>query len=307
MKRLRHLLAATFVRGHRLIARSRRATVWYFHILAWSRALWSPLNGARIYNTLCHIDWPRIDLPAFPVRVGNGTLVRLHPHVGEFDLQVLVSRSLVYEHELATWLESRVAQYDVIVEIGANVGVFTTLFGVRAKPNARILAFEPSRVAFQRLLANLGANDLTNVTALNAAVGMHTGLTTLFEPLNHLTNGSLDPSFASRFSEHVTAVPTVCTSGADLTDLVPDRGKTLLKIDIEGAEALVLSGLRSFICDRQPDLVIEVLPGYEAAIAEAIRGLPYQLHAFTKRGPERRARLEASIHRDWWLQPVFKV
>jgi len=241
--------------------------------------------------------------------MGRKTTVRVRPHFGEFDLTVLVSRQLGYEEELVAWLEARVPQYDVIVEIGANVGVYTSFFGVllreAGRPDSRVFAFEPSRTAFARLLDNLRANDLENVTSFNAAVGSQTGMTTFYEPRGHLTNGSLDPAFARIFAEDVTAVPTLCLDGAELAAQLPSGAKTLLKIDVEGAEAIVLESLDAFIRQQQPDIVIEVLTGYEAAIMATapLRDGHYRMHAFTETGPVERAELRATDFRDWWLEP----
>jgi len=61
---------------------------------------------------------------AVHVVVGARTKIRLVPHLGEFDEAALWSRRLGYEDAAFLWLESNTAdRYDIIVEIGANVGV----------------------------------------------------------------------------------------------------------------------------------------------------------------------------------------
>src|SRR5579871_5204580 len=62
----------------------------------------------------------------------------------------------------------------VIVDAGANVGMFTIYAGRRA-PDARIAAIEPFPPTFQRLEAAVAMNRLANVTCLNAALGKDSG------------------------------------------------------------------------------------------------------------------------------------
>jgi len=45
-------------------------------------------------------------------------------------------------------------------------------------------------------------------------------------------------------------------------------GKILLKIDAEaeGSEELILRGMEGFIVRRRPDILLEVLPGFETGL-----------------------------------------
>jgi FkbM family methyltransferase len=155
----------------------------------------------------------------------------------------------------------------------------------------------------------LRANNADSVTAFNAAVGAATGLVQFYEPEGHLTNGSLIGTFAAAFSPNVRTVPVVCLSAADLEAVVPKVRRTLLKVDVEGAEALVLDALATFIAERSPDIVLEVLAGYEDAImaSQPLRSGAFILHELTKDGPVEKPRLVASVWRDWWLQPKAYV
>ena len=53
----------------------------------------------------------------------------------------------------------------VVVEVGANIGAHTVFLAHRSGPAARVLAFEPQRIVFQTLCANLALNSITNVDA----------------------------------------------------------------------------------------------------------------------------------------------
>ena len=128
------------------------------------------------------------------VIVGSATKINLVPHLGEFDEAGLFAKQLGYEDASFKWLDANAPDsYDLIIEIGANVGVFTVFFDALARRGSRlrrVIAFEPSREAYGRLLSNLRANGTTMVVPFNAAVGVSSGFQMFYEPEGHLTNGS---------------------------------------------------------------------------------------------------------------------
>ena len=127
-----------------------------------SRHCLPPFVSSRLMNSVCSdgTAWPPIAFAEREVVVGRSTCIRLVPHLGEFDRTVLFSKSLDYERATFVWLEVHAAEtYDRIIEIGANVGVFTVFFNqlIKTHPGARlksIVAFEPSQEAYSRLMQN---------------------------------------------------------------------------------------------------------------------------------------------------------
>lgn len=233
----------------------------------------------------------------------------LIPHVGEFDFAALFLKRLGYEQEVFDFLEHRLASYDAIVEVGANVGVFTTYFskvtaGIgRAVP---IFAFEPSRQAFLRLLQNLAVNDASNVIAFNCALFNRSGFVDFFEPEGHLTNGSLYQEFAGEFSQVVKRAPVIAVAAQQLRELLDPYSRILFKIDVEGAEANVLASLHQLISDKRPDIVLEVLPGTEASLNRLDFIVDnYVISNITRHGLIETTRFRANAEfRDYFLAPL---
>jgi FkbM family methyltransferase len=227
--------------------------------------------------------------------------VRLVPHFQEYDFQALIYRCLPYEPEVFRWLDTR--DYRTVIEIGANVGVFS-IFLARRFPQARVYAFEPSRKAFSRLLINAENNRCPNLVPFNAAVFSQSGFLTFHEPDGHLANGSLDRDFASLFSGKVKPVPVVAMSAVELESLVGE-GPVLIKIDVEGVEPELLRTIQPLIARHRPDLLIEVLPYTEASLNELefVRDGSYRLFRVEPQGLAPGQRFEAAKWRDWVALP----
>src|SRR5690348_6502662 len=64
---------------------------------------------------------------------------------------------------------------DVALDIGANLGAHTLPLARLVEPSGRIFAFEPQRILFQILCANVALNEIPNVHALPFALGRTAG------------------------------------------------------------------------------------------------------------------------------------
>ena len=293
---------------HERLARHPRWAERWFDSLAWLRHAPDGTYKVRLSNSVAAVRWPELSLRPRRVLLGRDTEVWLRPHPGEFDFGALLHRRLGYEPEVFTWLEAELTNYDAVVEIGANVGVFSVFMSARRKrlgrAAPRILAFEPSRLAFERLLDNLRLNR-SEVESFNCAVGDRSGVASLYEPAGHLTNGSFEREFAQNFSSDVHESRVIVISERELAALVGESRRTLAKIDVEGAEVKVLRGLQPWITAHRPDIVLEVLPEYARALREHdfLAALGYRFFRIEHAGLVECAPYEISpYHRDHFLK-----
>lgn len=268
------------------------------------RALGSFPLKSNLINSLTSHPWPAITFPSRSVRVGSTHAISLVPHVGEFDFVALFSNELGYENELFDAIGSRMPLYDAVVEIGANVGVYSSFFVQQRRSNeVPIFCFEPSREAFSRLNANI--QQAPNFHALPAAVSDRCGLVEFFEPAGHLTNGSLLQPFAAIFSSNLQRNLVVSVDGNCVEDLVRPFNSVLLKIDVEGAEETVLRSLQRMITAKRPEIVLEVLEQFAQAM-NSIEFLAanYRLYLVTETGLQEQTRFEGHPrYRDYLLLP----
>jgi FkbM family methyltransferase len=132
---------------------------------------------------------------------------------------------------------------NTILDIGANCGVAATILG-KQNPKARLFAFEPHPPTFDLLQENLLLNKVTNVTAINCAVGdPHRSKVTLF--LHPAFSGgnticSAPAPFAEYHNSPAASIDVPCVS---LDSVIETHGIELidlLKIDCEGSEFEIL-------------------------------------------------------------------
>lgn len=177
----------------------------------------------------------------------------------------------------------------VVVDVGANVGLFT-LFVKRRRPAARVVALEPMPETFRALRANLAGLD--GVCALQQAVGAEPEAGTAFTYYPDLPgNSTRFPEAKALAREHPVAgalladarelVLPVRTLSAVLSDVdIPER-VDLLKVDVEGAEADVLAGIDDRDWQRVRQVVAEVQGhhGEPEAVQELLRGKGFDVDA----------------------------
>lgn len=234
--------------------------------------------------------------------------MQLIPHAKEFDFAAVVYRKLNYEVEVYNFLDG-LREYTRVIDIGANVGVFS-LYMAQSFPDALIYSFEPGREAFSRFLNNMRANPHleSRINPFFAAVGADSPTITFYTPEGHLTNSSLDVEFAAKFGVVKSFIAQVAPKLLFEEILQPQSGRTLVKIDAEGAEPAVLLQLRDLIVAAHADLLIEVLPEYCNALQphfDYFRAAGYFAYSLQKQGPVLMPELQASAHwRDWWFSTI---
>ena len=128
-----------------------------------------------------------------------------------------------------------------ILDIGANCGAFTVPLAVAAGVGSRVIAFEPNPVMIGRLGHNVRLNNIGDVVRIEGcALGAERGEAVLNFHGNNFGQASLMP-VKRRSRNRGTLVPL--RPVLDFVDEAAGHALSVLKIDVEGAEATVLGPL----------------------------------------------------------------
>ena len=190
-----------------------------------------------------------------------------------------------YEPGAAQLAVSLVRPGDVAVDVGAHIGFFALQLAQAVGPTGFVHAFEPlARNAdlLERSIAESRFED--RMRLVRAAVSDQTGESTLRfarETLN--TGGAFLSETTTARDQGLAAcrVPTVRLDAADLR-----RPVRLIKMDVEGAEPMVIRGARGLLATDRPYLLSEIHPeqlqrvsgSQPAALLADLATLGYRAH-----------------------------
>lgn len=174
-----------------------------------------------------------------------------------------------YEYRKRLLFEKLVAAGSVVFDVGANVGFYTLLAAVLAGRSGKVVAFEPVASNLNYLRRHLALNNISNVTVIEAAVSDRPGTAPFVLGPN--------ASMGHFSSDGAIRVKTVCLDELVSTGGLPVPG--YLKIDVEGAEMLVLLGARSLLAEFHPLLFLSTDIGdLHRQCCRFLASLGYDLH-----------------------------
>jgi len=196
------------------------------------------------------------------------------------------------------------------LDVGANAGYFSCIFGKLAGPTGKVIAIEPEPQNRQLIERNLRNNGLKNVTLLPFAVGSQEGTARMgiYKAANRGRHSLVDLEPCKKFIE----VPV-----RRLDDLVRDANViewALMKLDVEGFEPFVFEGATETL-SRTRALAMEYAPSYwrkagiePATVFQKLSAHFSQIHYFKGSGldlfsitPEECSRSEVTL--DLVLRP----
>ncbi len=156
-----------------------------------------------------------------------------------------------------TWFFYLAKHHKVIFDIGANVG-YTALLAMIQDPDRQYVLVDPNPLALQKAQGNLLNNNLGfKALYYSAFVSDKSNEVVKFYTLGSGAAGSMHSSHAESAAS-VNSFKNVSTVTLDYLysyyDVVPD----LIKIDVEGAETLVMEGAKRLAKETKCTFFIEM-------------------------------------------------
>lgn len=124
-----------------------------------------------------------------------------------------------------------------VVDVGANIGLYSLFFSRLVGPSGTLLALEPHPALASQLKSNLDRNQFSHVEVLSVAAGAKHGRHALsLHPLNSGDN-RLIPGVPGGTSDIIDV------NVVSIDSLLGGRKVDLVKIDVQGWEPLVIQGM----------------------------------------------------------------
>lgn len=190
----------------------------------------------------------RIAIDLDPARANENTIIKF------------LERGRHYEPDVSLAMCRIVEEGDVVIDVGANAGFFTSLLAVLVGPSGRVVSFEPGENNIPRLKGNIALNKLTNVSLIEQPASEAPGDITFFinsddSGGNALWDVGTYPGNVKSAAAPQSVTLRATTIAAEMARLGLQAPK-LIKIDVEGAELQVLRGAESLLVDRKTPFVI---------------------------------------------------
>jgi FkbM family methyltransferase len=195
-----------------------------------------PVRGVgRVYHALANLlpeaqdrALTDVDVLGFRMRLDRDDYVDRH---------LLLAPHLYDRWELGE-IRRHVGPGDIVLDIGAHIGVYTMVLAKQVGPTGRVVAVEANPPTFRRLKDHLLVNGMSNVTALSCGVSDAEGPMTLW--LNSRNNLS-GHNFVRRDGDEWAGPEVPCRT---LYQIVLECGLERIdfaKFDIENMEYRVLA------------------------------------------------------------------
>ncbi len=151
-----------------------------------------------------------------------------------------------------SFLEHFLRPGDHVVDVGANVGVYTLFMAGLVGKGGRVIACEPDPINRDRLSINIQRNGFEQVRIVPQAVGERPGTV--------------------RFRSGADSVSQVSSNGdlevevTTLDGLCADQSPRFIKVDVEGYETFVVRGASTLCQGENPPIwLLEMIPPFPTA------------------------------------------
>ena len=147
------------------------------------------------------------------------------------------------EQQELRYLLEEIEENDVFFDIGANTGLYS-LFVAKRRQSADIVAFEPYPPNLRLLKRDIDRNALESIDVREVALSDSEGRVEFSQP-DEEDAGYGSGSIESSSDNSATTVEVSARMGDELISQNEIPTPTIVKIDVEGAEPLVVDGMEN--------------------------------------------------------------
>jgi FkbM family methyltransferase len=185
--------------------------------------------------------------------LGHTFFINIDPQNGFIDQHIFATG--IYEPDILKAFTEHLSDGDVFVDIGGNIGWHSLFASAIVGKNGHVHTFEPLEKLRNQFNSSLEANDFKNIVTVHPF-----GLGKTDEDLQiHLNPINIGGSSIFNNGHDNTSTIHIKNGDSVLSNL--DK-ITLIKIDTEGYEVEVLSGLKNTLKNKTPKLIVEYSPSF---------------------------------------------
>jgi len=199
-----------------------------------------------------------IDVNGYRMNAGKGDWLH-YQYTGE------------YEPLTTQLIKDYIKPGDTVVDVGANIGYYTLLFSRLVGDTGAVFAFEPEPTNYGYLKTNIKLNGYDNIITEQKAIADKACLMKLFIHPDNPGGHTITDSYGD--------IPSITVCCFSMDDYFKDIKIDFVKIDVEGAEHLVIEGMSSLI--RQGVKIVfeinaELSGGHEQEIFDLLEKSGYR-------------------------------
>lgn len=218
-------------------------SVWLFGQVVW-RFVYRTAFTRRIFHRIFFLFFKN----EANVKQIFGQKLRINPNRSVLEMKLHLLGA--YEPEVVEYFRNNLKAGMTVVDIGANIGLFSLMAAHLVGDRGRVIAYEPHPETFAELCSNIALNDYHNITPVQSAISSQ--------------GGKLQINICADCDLNTVALEADCdsieVSCQTLDASLEELGVVncdLIKMDIEGAELLAIQGMDRTLA-RNPMLTLLV-------------------------------------------------
>jgi len=171
-------------------------------------------------------------------------------------LALSISHYGTYEELESKIMEEKIEMGNIVVDVGANIGLHTLNMARIVGNTGQVFAFEPDPSNFETLKKNVKINNYKNIILEQKAVGDKHGRTTLYQS-DHPGKHRIFPQTEQAKSQVQVELTNLDNYfDSDMIDKI-----NFIKIDVEGLEFSVLKGMKNILKNsKKIKILFEFMP-----------------------------------------------
>lgn len=182
-----------------------------------------------------------------------------------------IERNGVWEPQELSWIFNNVKEGDICINVGANVGYFSSVMSKIVGKSGKVYAIEANPNFEQYIKKNSYNIKTNNVSILMFAAGSYTGEIDLFINTDNCgDNRVFDPEIITNVvHDHFSSKKELIKVRIDKVDNLVNSDKVdIVLIDCQGWDHEVIRGMKNIISISMPKILTEFVPKWITDLGE---------------------------------------